>query len=100
MCVYPSCIFQCLNKAEHHSTYANMRRGRQSSKVGEDKLVKLEKLEKLIPRSSKVNWYVVEKMNIKNDFNFRRYRSSNRKIDKNKNIQEIDYISDLKYLKD
>jgi len=68
MCVYPTCVFPCLSKAEHHSTYANMRRGRSCPKVGE-----LSDFNQT--RSSKVNWEIAEKMNIKNDFKFPKNRS-------------------------
>ena len=49
MCIYDSCIFQCLTKYEHNSKYAKMRKSKSKTD------------EKLYTRSFKVNWYNVEK---------------------------------------
>ena len=74
MCVYPSCVFPCLSKSEHHSTYANMRRRSCQKGVDFSDFNELSDLNYLSKRnesrSSKVNWDIAEKMNIKNYFKF------------------------------
>ena len=54
MCVYNDCLYPCFDKKEHHARYANMRRNKYSEK----------KINEVKTRSSKVNWNVVNYLNI------------------------------------
>ena len=85
MCVYQSCLFPCITKFEHHSKYATMRRRRINNVVD-------NKLEIAI-KSPKVNWDIVEKMNIntvKKDKRYIRYKTP-----ENKERIDNEYILDL-----
>ncbi len=80
MCVYIDCLYPCFDKKEHHARYANMRRNKYSEKKNEVKT-----------KSSKVNWNVVNDLNIED-----KTVIINRMKDKIKNK----YIHDHDILKD
>jgi len=50
MCIFKLCRYGCLNKEEHHSRYARMRRNK----------IEIHQ----VTRSTKINWIMVEELGL------------------------------------